>query len=67
MKIIGQYDTAGIYMPFIHPCEVVQVGNTLRDKTDGIVTAVMDDYGDWVNSNLRRLGVKCKMKIATDN
>lgn len=60
---IGQYDTDGRYQPYTRPVEVSQLGNTLRDKEDGFVIAVKDQYGDWVSPSLLRLGIKSKIKI----
>lgn len=62
MKMLGQYDTDGNYLPFTEPQEVVQFGDTLRDKDTGFVEAVKDDYGDWVNPRMRALGLKVKIK-----
>lgn len=63
LRITGQFDTQGRLVQFRTPVEVAQLGNTLRDKFDGNVWAVKDDYGDWVSPNLHRIGVKSKMQV----
>ena len=64
MKILGQYDTNGQnFAPYTAPREVVQLGNTLRDPSDGGVLAVKDEYGDWVSPTLKSLGLKSIIKV----
>ena len=63
MRILGQYDTTGNYLAYTSPIEVVELGNTLRDKMDGFIWAIKDDYGDWVSPALHKIGVKSKIKI----
>ena len=63
MKIIGQYDTSGNYNPYITPSEVVQIGDQLRQKDDGFVLGIMDNYGDWVSPNLMQFGLKSKLEV----
>ena len=62
MKITGQLDTDGNAIDFTEEIEVVEFGNTLRDK-NGMCWAVKDDYGDWVNPGMRSLGIRCPMVV----
>ena len=61
MKVTGQISADGSVINFITPFEVVQFGDTLRDKFDGFTVAVKDEYGDWVSPTLRGIGVKATM------
>lgn len=65
MKIKGDWDVQGQYMER-NPdkqMELTQFGNSLRDE-DGMVWAIKDEYGDWVNPTLARMGLKVKLDIA---
>lgn len=63
MKVIGDYDTDGNFSAYAKPVEVVQHGNQLMETDSGMIWAVKDEYGDWVNPNLLRLQVKSIIKV----
>ncbi|MEE9401639.1 MAG: hypothetical protein V3V47_00420 [Desulfobacteria bacterium] len=63
MKAIGQYDAQGNYTEYAMTVDLTQVEDTLRMSEDGMVFAVKDDYGDWVQPMLRKLGVKSVIKV----
>ncbi len=61
MKVIGEIDTSGQPMLFTESVEVVSLGNRLVDSETGMVMAVKDSYGDWVNPRMMNLGLKIKV------
>jgi hypothetical protein len=67
MQITDQLDTDGNPIGLRGPIDVVQVGNTLRDKETGMCWAIKDCYGDWVNPTMHRIGVKSKMIVDESN
>ena len=62
MRILGQFDTDGNYMPYASSMTCHVFGRTLRDD-DGFVLAVKDKYGDWVSPTMKRLGLKSVIKV----
>lgn len=62
MRILGQYDSNGVFCAFVTPLVVYVYGNYLRD-IDGFVVAVKDSYGDFVSPRLLQHGVKSKFEI----
>lgn len=64
LQVVAQYDSTGkSKTKFATPIDVVQIGNTLRDKTFGFVFAEKDAYGDWVSPALRAIRVKSKFEV----
>ncbi len=61
-KILGQYSTDGELIKFVKPVLVVQFFDTLRDE-DGMVWAVLDEYGDWVSPTMKEKGLKSMMEL----
>lgn len=59
IQLIDQLDTQGnpMNMDFSN-VDVVQLGNSLRDKTTGMCWAIKDEYGDWVSPTMHKVGVK---------
>lgn len=62
MQILGQYDLNGEYREWRVPRDVVQFGNTLRDKY-GLVWGIKDGYDDWVSPTLYAYGIKAVLKV----
>ena len=71
MKILGQYDPDNEYKErnkhneykeWDKPVEVVVFEDSLRDKC-GIVRAVKDEHGVWVNATLWKYGIMAKLKV----
>lgn len=60
---VGQYDTDGKYQPYAKSLECVRFGNTLRDPDTGMVHAIQDQYGDWVDPLLMQLGRKSVVEV----
>lgn len=60
--VLGFFDTNGSYSPFREPLRGYPFGSSIRDE-DGMSWAVADQYGDWVNPNLIRLGIKSRIKV----
>lgn len=51
------------FFPYDRPLEVRLLGNTLRDWFDGTVQAVKDEYGEWVNPRLKRIGIRQRLEV----
>jgi len=62
VKVIGQYSASGEFCAYTAPLEVFRFGDTLRDA-DGLLVAVIDEYGDWVSASMRRIALKSRMEI----
>ena len=63
MKILGQYDSQDDdYDEWKEPVEVVEFGDTLRDKY-GMVRGVKDEYGNWVSPTLWKYGISEILKV----
>lgn len=60
--VLGYFDTDGNYTPYREAFRGYPFGNSLRDE-DGMCWAVSDQYGDWVNPHLIRLGIKSRIKV----
>jgi len=63
VKIIGAYDTKGELIKFEKPVKVVRFDRLLCMEQDGHFMAVMDEYGDWVNPQMKQIGIKLKMAV----
>lgn len=62
MRVVGQYDTSGKYIPYKEAQKCYRLGKSLCDE-DGFVLAVMDEYGDWVSPSMHALGLKSRIKV----
>ena len=63
MRIHGQIDAQGKFMPYTRPWDGVLFGDTIRDPSDGMVLAIRDEYG-WVSPTMRRVGIRAELRVS---
>lgn len=62
MRIHGQFDSEGRFMPYTKSWDGVLFGDTIRDPDDGWILAVKDEYG-WVSPTGRKIGKRWPLKV----